>query len=73
MEPGDVIHRVARDDLVANGERESDPEDDAGVLSAAVAAVGESFGEVVAAGDPIFRSVRSLNADRTRARHVAPT
>ena len=37
---------------MAEGERKSEPEDDACMLGAAVAASGESLQEVVAAGEP---------------------
>ena len=50
VQPGDVVHRVAGQDLVSD--RECESEDDAGVLGAAVAALGELLQGVVAAGDP---------------------
>ena len=52
MQPRDVIHRVARKDLVTDREREGEAENDASVLGPTVAALSESFEEVVAAGDP---------------------
>lgn len=52
VEPGDMVHRVTRQDLVADREREGEAEDDAGVLGTAIAASGELLEEVVAAGDP---------------------
>jgi hypothetical protein len=50
VESRDVVHRVAGQDLVADREREGEAEDDAGVFGSAVAAFGEVFEEVVAAG-----------------------
>lgn len=51
VEPGDVVHRVAGQDLVADRECEGEAKDDAGMLGAAVAAFREMLEEVVAAGD----------------------
>lgn len=46
VEPGDVVHRVAGQNLATDREREGEAEDYAGVLGATVAASGELLEEV---------------------------
>jgi hypothetical protein len=71
VQPGDVIHRIARQDLVAHRERKREPEDDAGVLGAAVAALGEMLEEVVAAGNPDLPKSEVFECREDEGAHVA--
>ena len=67
--PGDVIHRVAREDLVAHREREGEAEDDAGLPCPVVALLRELLEEVVAPSDSdLAGGVTSLKNGRTRVR-----
>ena len=71
VESGNVVHRVAGQDLVADREREGEAEDDAGVLGAAVAALGELFEEVVAAGDSDLPEGEVFECGEDEGAHVA--
>ena len=70
VKSGDVVHRVAGQDLVTDRERECESEDDAGVLGAAIAASGELFEEVVAAGDPDLPQCEVFERREEEGTHV---
>lgn len=66
-----MVHGVAGQDFVADGEREREPEHNSGVLGSAVAASGELFEEVVAAGDADFSKRQLLERRHHEGAHVS--
>src|SRR6218665_1872905 len=67
-EAWDVVHGVARQDLVADGEGEA--EDDAGLAGAVVALFGELLEEIVASRDPDLAEGDVLEEGQNEGSHV---
>ncbi len=66
-----MVHRVARDDLVAYREWEGEAEDDSGLACAVVALLRELLEEVVAAGYPDLAERDLFEEGQDEGAHVA--
>lgn len=71
LQPRDVIHRIARDDLVADGESEGEAEHDSGLPGATVALPGELLDEVVASCDSDLSERELGERGRDEGAHVS--
>lgn len=68
---GDVVHRVARDELVTDGESERESHDVARLPGTVVALLGELLDEVVAARHPDLSQAEVLEEREHEGAHVA--